>query len=262
MGLGALLALYAGTVLVACASYRKLLYPAPNAGPLVIPEGAELFALRAADGVPVHALYFPAPEGRPTVVHFHGNGETIGDGAWLSTPLRARGFGVLLVEYRGYGVSRGEPPIVPSEDGLYRDAAAALDALERRGVSFDRTVLWGTSLGTGVAAEMALRGRGSAVVLAAPYTSIRALASRYAPFLPIPLIVQERFDTLEKAPKIRVRVLVVHGSEDEVIPVAMGKKVASALPHGTLVVVRGGHHNDLFAVDPSLFEAMARFIEG
>ncbi len=251
-------ALYVGLTLVACGTYKHLLYPAPNVGPLVVPPGAELLDLRASDGAPVHALYYPATEKRPTVVLFHGNGSTIGDDVDLADALHAHGLGVALVEYRGYGVSRGSPK--PSEPGLYLDAATTLDALEQRGVKKDRVVLWGLSLGTGVAAEMALRGRGAALVLLAPYTSIRAIASHYAPVFPTSLIVDEHFDTLAKAPKIQVPVLVIHGDTDEVIPVAMGKEVAATFPKAKLIIVKGGHHNDLFA-HAEVFPAILALID-
>jgi uncharacterized protein len=251
-------ALYIGITLIACGAYKKILYPAPAALPLVVPAGAELLELRASDGAPVHALYFPAAEKRPTLVVFHGNGSTIGDDTDLADALHSRGLGVLLVEYRGYGVSRGSPK--PSESGLYLDATTALDALEQRGVRRDHVVLWGLSLGTGVATEMASRGRGAALILLAPFTSIRAMASHYAPVLPTSLIVDERFDTLEKAPKIQVPVLVIHGDADEVIPVAMGKEVAGAFPKAKLIVVHGGHHNDLFA-SGEVFPAILGFVD-
>lgn len=251
-------ALYVGLTLVACGAYKKLLYPAPDVGPLVVPAGAELLDLRASDGAPVHALYFPAADKRPTVVLFHGNGSTIGDDVDLADALHSHGLGVLLVEYRGYGVSRGSPR--PSEPGLYLDAMTALDALEQRGVKKDRVVLWGLSLGTGVATEMALRGRGSALVLLAPYTSVRAMASHYAPVLPTSLIVDERFDTITKAPKIQLPVLVIQGDSDEVIPVAMGKEVAAAFPKAKLIIVKGGHHNDLFA-SAEVFPAILALVD-
>jgi uncharacterized protein len=251
-------ALYVGMTLIACGVYKKLLYPAPNVGPLVVPAGAELLDLRASDAAPVHALYFSAAEKRPTVVLFHGNGSTIGDDVDLADALHSHGLGVLLVEYRGYGVSRGSP--TPSEPGLYLDAMTALDALEQRGVKKERVVLWGLSLGTGVATEMALRGRGSVLILLAPYTSIRAMASHFAPVLPTSIIVDEHFDNLAKAPKIQLPVLVVHGDADEVIPVAMGKEVAAAFPNAKLIIVKGGHHNDLFA-SSEVFPAILALID-
>src|SRR6185295_12777491 len=113
--------------------------------------------------------------------------------------MKKRGFAVVLVEYRGYGRSRGTSP---DERGLYDDAAAVLDVLAARGIGPDRIVLWGQSLGTGVAAEMARRGRGSRLVLVAPFTSTVAMAKRIVPFLPASMVMGDRYDTLSKAPDI------------------------------------------------------------
>lgn len=239
--------LYASLMGLACLSYRAVLFPAPRDANVSVPAGGELLRFAARDGVEVHALYLPAPVGAPVVVHFHGNGETIGDNVARAEALHHRGLGLLLVEYRGYGVSRGSGE--PSEQGLYLDADAALDELGRRGIGADRVVLWGTSLGTGVAVEMAVRARGARLVLVSPYTSIPRMAARYAPFLPMNTLVTDRFDTLSKAPRVALPALVIHGDHDEVVPYGMGREVAAALPNARLVTVIGGHHNDLFAVD-------------
>ena len=242
--LGIVLALYVLLCLAGCGLYRRALFPAPrDAGPDV-PPGATQLALHADDGNPVHAVHFPAPEGAPTVVHFHGNGETLRTLLPFGVELHRSGLGVLLVEYRGYGSSPGEP----TEAGLYLDAKAALDALDRDGVPSARVVLSGTSLGTGVAAEMAARGRGARLVLMTPYTSIPRLARRFAPFLPTGWIIDDRFDTLSKAPRLLLPVLIIHGDADEVVPYAMGQELAAAIPGARLITVPGGHHNDLFAL--------------
>jgi pimeloyl-ACP methyl ester carboxylesterase len=153
---------------------------------------------------------------------------------------------VVLCEYRGYGLSSG---VAPSEEGFYRDAEAILDDLAARGVGPDRVVLFGQSLGTGVAAEMAARGRGAALVLVTPYTSIPDMGEHFTahmPLLPVRLLMRERFATLEKAPRIAIPTLVLHGTDDEVVPYEMGKRIAATLPRGRLITVPAGHHNDLF----------------
>jgi pimeloyl-ACP methyl ester carboxylesterase len=245
---------YALLCVVGHFGYRTLLYPAPQSDPIAPPAGARLVELRAADGVVVHAMEFasasPSVASR-TVVYFHGNGEVIGDDVWMAQRLVAKGFAVSLVEYRGYGRSRGT---TPSEEGLYADATAVLDDLAARGVGADRVVLWGASLGTGVAVEMERRGRGAALVLVAPYTSVTDMAARMTPFLPVRELVGDRFDTLAKAPLVHVPTVVVHGTEDEVIPFAMGERVAGAIPGSRFERVEGGHHMDCFLKDESLLE--------
>ncbi len=256
LSLGAVLG-YGLLLAVIATQYRRFLYPAPHATPDALPTAARLVEAPATDGATVRALFFPPPAQAAVVVHFHGNGETIFDDVWVADELVRRGLGVLLVEYRGYGRSSDEP--APSEAGLYADAAGAIDWLETQGIGGDRVVLWGQSLGSGVAAEMSLRGRASALVLVSPYTSIVDMARRHAPsFVPVSLVVGDHYDTLSKAPRIAVPTLVVHGDADELIPYAMGAKLASTLPHATLRTVRGGHHNDLLTRDADgIFDAVA-----
>ena len=213
-------------------------------------------AFPARDGAIVHALEFEAREGARTVVYFHNNRETAESRLDLADALHQRGLGVLLVEYRGYGVSRGAEP---SEEGLYADAEGALDMLSNRGVKADRIVLWGTSLGTGVAAEMARRGRGSRLILVTPYTSIPDLVTDRVPILPARVLLADHFDTLAKSTEISVPTTVVHGDADEIVPFWMGERIARAVHGACLVRVPGGHHGDLFARggEPLLSEVLS-----
>jgi pimeloyl-ACP methyl ester carboxylesterase len=223
--------------------HRRVLYQPPDEAAADVPEGAALLTAKAADGVSVNALEFVAPKATRTIVHFHGNAETAEANAFLAREMKKRGFSVVLVEYRGYGRSRGTSP---TEEGLYLDAAAILDVLAARGIGPDQVVLWGQSLGTGVAAEMANRGRGARLALVAPFTSTVAMASRVMPFLPASLVMIDRFDTLSKAPSIAAPTLVVHGDIDDVIPFEQGETVSRALAHGTFLKVPEGRHDNLY----------------
>jgi pimeloyl-ACP methyl ester carboxylesterase len=226
-------------------TFRSVMFDIPAHAPPNPPAGAAMLALRADDGVIVNALELPAAEERAlTFVVFHGNGESIGDWCDIAEAMHAKGLGVVITEYRGTGISREDGE--PSEEGLYSDAAAVLDAVQARGVPRERIVLLGQSLGTGVAAEMALRGKGGALVLISPYTSFVALTKEKLPLLPARFVVTERFDTLSKAPEIRIPTLVIHGDADETVPFAMGRAVAEAVPGAKLHVVHGGHHDDLW----------------
>jgi fermentation-respiration switch protein FrsA (DUF1100 family) len=240
------------------AAERHFLYRTERSRTAEVPASTPLdvltHELRARDGVVVHTLELEGPSGAPVVVHFHNNSDSAAAAIPIARQLASRGLGVVLVEYRGYGASRGEP----TEEGLYLDAEATLDWLAERGVPASRVVLWGTSLGTGVAAEMAHRGRGAALVLVTPYTSIPDLVTAAAPFVPARALVPDRFDTLAKAPEIRVPALVIHGDADEVVPFAMGERVAGAIEGARMLRVPGGHHGDLFArEDERLTDAIA-----
>jgi pimeloyl-ACP methyl ester carboxylesterase len=237
--------LYVAFVFVMSLTFRALLYPAPVdlGGPQ--PAQAELRVLRAKDGKTVHALHFRTLGSQRTLVHFHGNGDTIRAMGGVASDLQRHGFDVVLVEYRGYGSSRDQGP--PSEKGLYLDAEAALDALAAEGASAERVILWGTSLGTGIATEMATRGRGRALILVTPYTSIPAIVDRAAPgLLPARIIARDRFDNLGKAKSIRVPTLIAHGDADEVVPYDMGVELSRAIVGARLVAVPGARHGDVY----------------
>jgi hypothetical protein len=209
----------------------------------IVASDAERRVVLARDRVPVEYLAFAGPPGAPVIVHFHTNRQTLADVLWLGRALRARGLGAVLVEYRGYGTVTDASP---SEAGLYRDAEGVLDDLASRGVSRSRVVLFGNSLGTGVAAEMARRRRGGSLVLLAPFTSVPDVVRAAVPLAPARLLIDDTFDTLAKAAEIDVPTLVVHGDADEVIPFAMGEQLAATFPRARLVRVPGGHHGDLF----------------
>jgi uncharacterized protein len=257
--LGAGVVVYAGVLVFAHFFYRRLLFPGAGRADGPLPDDARLIAAVATDGAPVHALELGQPDAARTIVYFHGNGEVAGDNVWLARELVRRGFHVVLAEYRGYGASRVGAG--PSEEGLYRDADAVLDALAARGIGKEQVVLWGMSLGTGVAAEMTARGRGSALVLVAPYTSILDMATHFVPILPARWLMDDRFETLAKAQEIRVPTLVFHGTKDEVVPYAMGRRVADAISGAKFVSVEGGHHTDLF-LGPGwrYFDVVASFL--
>jgi len=229
---------------------KKVVFPTYRIASASLPSGLSPLTLRARDGTFVHAIHIAAPRGARdarTIVYFHNNRDTIADNVWLARELNARGFGVLLVEYRGYGLSQGAEP---SEEGLYLDAEAGLDLLSRQGIGPGRVILWGVSLGTGVAAEMARRGRGTALVLVTPYTSIPDVAADAIPILPARILMPDTFDTLAKSREIKVPTLVIHGDADEVIPFWMGERLARTIPGARLVRVSGGHHGDLFLREP------------
>ena len=249
---------YALIVLGARLLHRRVLYQPPDDEVTKLPEGATLLTARAADGVAVNALEFDVPNATRTIVHFHGNAETVEANAFVAREMKKHGFSTVLVEYRGYGRSKGTSP---DEAGLYLDAAAVLDALAARGVGPDHVVLWGQSLGTGVAAEMAKRGRGSRLILVAPFTSTVEMGSRIVPFFPASVVMVDRFDTLSKASQITVPTLVVHGDIDDVIPFEQGERVSKALPHGTFLKVPEGRHDNLYK-STSVLNELARHVGG
>jgi alpha-beta hydrolase superfamily lysophospholipase len=242
-----LLTLFVALAFAACSLPRAMVFPAP---PMVrepgLSPGAVRHVVRLADGAEVPAIGWPAPEGAPTVVYYHGNGEQLADLVPIGELFREAGFGFFAAEYPGYALARGAGG--PSEARLYEGAEAALGHLrERVGVPDERTVLVGHSIGSGVATEMAARGRGGRLVLLSPFTSIGDMAEHLLPWLPGRYLIRDRFESLGKAGRVRVPVLVVHGEDDAIVPVEMGRRLGAAFARGRFVAVRGAGHNDLFS---------------
>jgi fermentation-respiration switch protein FrsA (DUF1100 family) len=200
--------------------------------------------VRAADGRIATGWYAPAPRpDRPVVLLFHGNSGTLADRAFKARTFIDAGFGVFLAGYRGFGGDAGSP----SEAGLYADAEAALGWLAGQGVAPRRLTLYGESLGTGVAVEMALRHPVGAVVLESPFTALADLAPPYVLPPLARLLTRDRFENLVKAPSLRAPLLVLHGDRDTLVPAIMGHAVLNAAgePKEGLFIPEAGH-NDLW----------------
>ncbi len=201
--------------------------------------------LTAEDGVGIHAWLLPLPQAKRTVLFAHGNAGNISHRLDRARRLRSRlGVEVLLFDYRGYGRSEGSP----DEPGTYRDAAAAHRYLtETRGLDPKRLVLFGESLGSAVALELALTRAAGALVLESPFTSIPDMARVVLPFLPLGPLLRTRYDNLAKVGGLRVPLLVLHGDRDEVVPFAQGRRLFEAAPEPKrFFAIPGAGHNDTY----------------
>jgi len=188
-------------------------------------KDVEARQIAGADGTKVTVWHWQARPGAPTLVFFPGNGETIGDRTDFLARLADRGFGVMALSYRGYGNSEGSP----SEQGFYTDARAALlDLRDRGGTDMKKMVLFGESLGTGVATQMATEFPVAALVLKSPYTSITDIASSRAPWAPIGLMIRDPFESGAKIGRIGKPLLVLHGENDDTVPVRFGRALFAA----------------------------------
>jgi uncharacterized protein len=184
-------------------------------------------AVPTADGLSLLAWYLPPTEASGLVVlHLHGNAGNIGHRAFRLGPLHQLGWGVLLLEYRGFGGNPGSP----TESGLITDARAGLAALRALGLPPGRIILWGESLGSNLAVRLAAEQSVAAVLLEAPYTSIADIAQGRYPFLPVRPLLLDHFDTMSVIGSIRAPLLVMHGAYDSIVPVAMGRALFVAAP--------------------------------
>jgi uncharacterized protein len=229
-----------------------------------VPSGAEEVWFRNAEGLKLHGWLFHSTT-RPaaaTVVYAHGNGGNLSYCGWVGEGLAARGFDVLLFDYRGYGRSEGESA---GEAGLYADAEAAYDFVTKeRRVPPHRVVLYGQSLGTAAVADVAARRECGALVLESGLSSAADMAAVVMPWLPrfVRRLTKNKLDTVSKLPQVRCPVLVVHGDRDEVIPASQGRKLFESAPEPKrLVIVERAGHNDLSNVGGEKYiDTLAEFV--
>ena len=219
-----------------------------------------MLTLLTSDGVRIQGWWYDCPGKGEAVLFLHGNAGDISNRTPLAQGLLQQGFSVLLLEYRGYGGSEG----TPGETGLLLDAEAGMDFLEERVGDPGRIVIFGRSMGGAVAAALAAIRPPGVLVLESAFTSLEAMARTLYPFLPRFLFrrLRGRFDTLESVRGVKAPTLVIHGTQDEIVPFSMGEELfAGALEAGGWLPIDGASHNDVFWVGgDAYFGAIGAFV--
>lgn len=240
-------ALYLGAMAWATFTQRDMIFH-PNASyrlPEEIDEKTPFTELtvKTEDGLSLKGWYAPASKKAATIVFFHGNADHLQNLMDVAAPYLEDGYGFLLAEYRGYSLMPGKP----TESGLHADARAYLSALFDRGVDMGQIVLMGHSLGTSVAAQAAKEFHTAGLILLAPMTSMVALADAQYPYFPTNLLVIDRFETDKLLSSLTIPLLIIHGNNDQVVPLSHGQKLFSlANEPKALHVLEGRNHSDLF----------------
>ncbi|HAN47254.1 MAG TPA: alpha/beta hydrolase [Cyanobacteria bacterium UBA8156] len=218
----------------------------------------ESWKIPTADGETLAAWFIPAPNPQAVLVYCQGNGGNIGNRVSYLPIFHSLNLSVLLWNYRGYGQSTGRP----SEAGLYQDAAAVMAYLQQQHqIPPSQTVVYGESLGGGVASYLAARYPVRGLVLAATFTAAVDRAAELYPFLPVRWLARSRFDTRARLPQITAPVLVLHSVEDEIIPIHHGRALyAAANQPKTLVEVTGDHNSGFLENALAYRQALATFL--
>lgn len=212
-----------------------------------------------ADKVRLNGWFVPHSKDAPTVLWFHGNGGNIGHRVenirLLHDKVRSN---VFIFDYRGYGRSEGSA----SELGTYQDAQAALQYLRSRtDIDPNRVVFFGRSLGASVAADLATRAGCTALILESPFVSIREMARVL--FAPSRSLVRTKYDTLKKVKRTQCPLLVIHGEQDEVVPMSQGRRVFEAArePKEFYAIPRAGHNDTYVVGGEAYFLKLKGFID-
>ena len=245
-----LVAVYLAALIALYFLQSRFIYPAPQ--DVIAPApGFEAVRFDTDDGLALTAHWQPPEADQPSVVYFHGNGGSLAGATAATQLLAVQGYGVLLVEYRGYGGNPGEP----SEAGFYEDGRAAMAFLKGRGVAPARTIVIGNSIGSGPATQMAAEFDPAALILVSPFASLVDVASEALPIFPVPALLKDRYANVEKLPGLTMPILVQHGTADNVVPFAQGERLAGANTGATLERFEGAGHQLAFQTDAQIAQS-------
>ena len=221
--------------------------------------------LSTADGIALHGWLIPATQAKGrsaaprTLLFFHGNAGNISHRRDSIGIFRNLGLDVLIIDYRGFGRSEGSP----SERGLYQDAAAAWHWLtQTRSVPAEEIVVFGRSLGGAVATQLAAQVQPAGLIVESGFDRLEGLARTHYPLLSRLIPLRYRFPAAEQIRAVRRPVLVLHSSDDEIVPYQLGRRLydAASAPK-TFVELRGGHNDGFLRSQPHYQEALARFLD-
>jgi fermentation-respiration switch protein FrsA (DUF1100 family) len=237
-------------------SQRAILYPGASAG-FTLPERpawGEVVSISTPDGETLHGLYSRAEPGKPSVLFFLGNADRVSNHGFLAGALTEKGIGLLAISYRGYPGSTGSP----TEGGLLIDGIAAFDWLSAR--SDGGIVVLGQSLGSGVAINTATERPAVGVILVSAFESVLALAKSHYPYLPVGLLLKDRFRSDLKIAKVAQLKLFIHGRRDTIIPLSSGEALYRLAPEPKSMRIYDAYgHNDLW--DEGLLSDVVGFVE-
>lgn len=195
------------------------------------------------DGQKLVAWFAPAEAGKPTILYFHGNSGDLSQRRERIHRYTRKGYGLLMPSYRGYSGSTGKP----SEAWLICDGLTAYDYLRNLGVESSSIVVYGESIGTGVATPVAVSRDVAALMLEAPFTSVVDVAAKKYPMFPVRTFIEHRFESLKVINRLRAPLFVIHGAKDKVIPVELGKELFEAAPKDKeMVVIEDAGHQYLY----------------
>ena len=246
-------------VIFGCSQRSLLYFPSNKIIDISIynDTGLKEVELTTSDGLVLKSWFKPPNTlEENTILIFHGNAGDIGDRVEKFKHFITTDYGLLFLEYRGYGGNPGQP----SEKGLYSDALSALKFLSNQNIFSEKTILYGESLGCGIAAKLSSENTFAATILEAPYTSIADVAQRHYWYLPAKWFVLDRYDILGVINNIKSHLMVIHGEKDNVINIEFGKKVFDAAPQPKeSLFIQNAGHNNLFEFNVD--EKILKFIE-
>lgn len=257
--LAILSAIYLSIIAIYYVEQRKYIFHPSNLR--VLPEtigleGVAELELRTDDGQTLIAWYAPPEFGEPTIFYLHGNAGALVHRASRIRLYRAQGYGVFLLAYRGFSGSTG----TPTERSMVSDALMAYDHLVSSTPQQSKIIIYGESLGTGVAVQVASMRQPDGVILESPFSSAADVGAHLYPFLPVHWLLKDRFESISYIRKVKAPLLVLHGERDQIVPSRLGRKLfATATGPKQAYFVSEATHYTLY--EHGAFEKVSDFLD-
>ena len=191
-----------------------------------------------------------------TILFFHGNAGSLENRTYKLNHFKDLKVNFLIIAWRGFSGNKGQP----NENGLYKDAESAIKWLKMKGINEENIILYGESLGTGVAVEVAQNKKYAGVILESPFTSMVNMGRKYYPFFPVRFLLKDKFESYKKINKISVPILIMHGEVDKIVPYAMGKKMYE-LANEPKFFYSQEYGDHMIEYDEKLLLALKKFIQ-
>ena len=201
----------------------------------------ELF-INTEDGARLNALHFKVEKPRGVVLYFHGNAHNLSKWGVIASQFTQHDYNVLMMDYRGYGKSTGKR----TEENMYQDAQAFYNKAKEL-YPESQIVVYGRSLGSTFATYVASKNKPRKLILESPFYSLTDVVKTRYPFLPAEKLLKYNFNTGVYASNVKTRTIVIHGTQDDIVPFSSGEKLFMVFPENTRVLIKvtGGKHNDL-----------------
>ena len=191
-----------------------------------------------------------------TLIFFHGNAGSLENRIHKLNHFQDMNINFLIIAWRGFSGNNGKP----SEQGLYEDGKSAIDWLIKKGVSEKNLILYGESLGTGVATHLAQNKSFAGIILETPFTSMIDAAKKFYPYIPVKFLLKDKFENYKKIKKINIPVLVMHGEADQIVPFEMGKKIYE-IANQPKYSYFTKYDNHMMEYDKDLLTALNKFLD-
>ena len=192
-----------------------------------------------------------------TIVYFHGNAGTLENRIHKLNQFKHMEVNFLIIAWRGFSGNEGKP----SENGLYIDGLSAINWIIDQGVKEEDIILYGESLGTGIATELAQHKNFAGVILETPFTSMINAAKEFYPYIPVNILLKDRYENYKKIKNINIPILIMHGEKDKIVPFKMGKKMYQ-LANEPKYFYFTKHDDHMMIYDDQLLSVLKDFIQG